>query len=73
MFEVAANVNGVQYTASSSIATPIPQGSATASGTSASTTSTSLNAAGSLRIGRGQLMGPLGFAVSMIVGALSIL
>lgn len=77
VFEVAASVNGVQYSPSTPIATPISQGSSssTASGSAgtAVVTSSSLSGAGpSFQLGQGQLVAPLSLVASIIIGALCI-
>jgi len=76
VFQVAASANGVEYSPSTPIATPIPQGSQTGSASGSagtvSTTTISTGAAVSMRFVQGQLIGLLGFALSVIIGALSI-
>lgn len=76
VFQIAASANGVDYNPSTPIATPIPQGSQTgsapASAGTVSTTSISTGAAVSVRFVQGQLIGLLGFILSVIIGTLSI-
>ncbi|THH00683.1 hypothetical protein EW026_g1892 [Hermanssonia centrifuga] len=70
VFQVAATANGVDYSPSTSVATPMAQGSATNTA-SASSTSTP-NTAISFHLGQGSVCATLAMVIGVALGAMNI-